>query len=251
MNGREKNQAMNVWMSSALSACLLTPLGCAATPPAEEASDAKMGGMTETETGARSNESPQDDTLASPIELAEAPVDPVEQEPEGPYLEVPLLSRSGSRMTGSVMLEEGVRSTRIVLQVEDAEPGLHGVHIHQEADCSALDATSAGGHYNPLKDPHGIPGKTDEHHLGDLGNLEVSEDGTGQLEKTVPLADLSKGSEGSGFSFRGRALIVHADPDTGGQPTGNSGLRVGCAELTEESAVDASDSVELTVPSQD
>jgi Cu-Zn family superoxide dismutase len=138
-------------------------------------------------------------------------------------------------------LIEDTRGVLVRVTLENAEPGLHGVHIHEVADCSAPDGSSAGPHFNPGKTDHGIPEESDEHHLGDLGNISVDEDTrTGVLEREVRFADLSETSD---FSFMQRGLIVHADPDKGVQPSGDSGDRIACAELSEESAVVALETV--------
>src|SRR5699024_7965585 len=42
----------------------------------------------------------------------------------------------------------------------------HGFHVHETGDCSAPDATSAGGHFNPDDSDHGRAGQG-EHHVGD------------------------------------------------------------------------------------
>ena len=54
----------------------------------------------------------------------------------------------------------------------------------KKGDCSAPDGTSAGGHWNPTNVPHGTWGEG-EFHLGDIGNVTVSEDGTGRIELTT------------------------------------------------------------------
>jgi superoxide dismutase, Cu-Zn family len=105
-------------------------------------------------------------------------------------------------------------------------PGTHGFHVHEFGDCTAPDATSAGGHFNPKGNPHGAP--TDAaRHAGDLGNVQAAADGTASLEWTDPAMTL-EGPE----SVVGHAVIVHANPDDlKTQPTGNAGGRVACGVI--------------------
>ncbi|HVZ34010.1 MAG TPA: superoxide dismutase family protein, partial [Polyangiaceae bacterium] len=102
-----------------------------------------------------------------------------------------------------------------------------GIHVHEKGDCSAADGSSAGGHFNPAGAPHALPANA-PHHLGDWGNINVGADGKGTLEIVVPGASLK---EGDPNSYLGRAIIVHEKVDDGGQPTGNAGGRIGCAEI--------------------
>lgn len=138
-----------------------------------------------------------------------------------------LVPRSGSDVSGWVRVYEGVNSVVVTVEVEGASPGLHGVHFHQTADCSAFDATSAGDHFAPRGNPHGLWG-TVPRHLGDLGNIEVGPDGRGTLVREVAGATLDIGGE---RSFYGRALIVHEQPDDGQGTSGNAGDRQACAEI--------------------
>ncbi len=140
---------------------------------------------------------------------------------------VPIASKSGSTLTGNVTMKEVANGVEVHVAVENAPPGEHGVHVHEKGDCSADDGSSAGGHFNPEGHQHGLPG-AGERHLGDLGNMTVGEDGTGELTFTAEGANLK---EGDPKSFRGKGLIVHEKPDTGGQPTGEAGGRIGCAVL--------------------
>jgi Cu-Zn family superoxide dismutase len=111
-------------------------------------------------------------------------------------------------------------------EIKGLTPGLHGIHIHEKGDCSAPDATSAGGHFNPAGKPHGGP-EGAERHAGDLGNLIADSYGTAILKVTVGGISIVKDAPNSVI---GRSLIVHADPDDyKTQPTGNSGKRVACA----------------------
>lgn len=198
---------------------MLVSLGCAAThangespknTPAQE-----VGGDT-------SSTVPASDESRDSVSAASEVPDPIHVAIEG---------RSGSAMVGIAELSEVDGGVKVVVRVDDIEPGLHGVHIHETPDCSAADASSAGGHFNPTGHDHGLP-TADARHLGDLGNMgAVAPDGKGVLEVVVPGATLAPDDANS---FLNRALIVHADEDTGVQPSGNSGERVGCAELTVE-----------------
>ncbi|KAI9025339.1 superoxide dismutase [Phycomyces nitens] len=65
----------------------------------------------------------------------------------------------------------------IDLTVEGLKPGLHGVHIHECGDISQ-GWKSVGDHFNPTNVDHG---DVDCGHVGDLGNIEVDENGWGDL----------------------------------------------------------------------
>ncbi|MCG3178245.1 MAG: hypothetical protein BIFFINMI_00571 [Phycisphaerae bacterium] len=97
----------------------------------------------------------------------------------------------------------------------------HGFHVHEYGDCSKLDASSAGGHYNPEGKPHGLPPSADRH-AGDLGNITADASGHGMLDLTVDNITIA----GMHNPIVGRGLILHVDPDDGGQPTGNAGARM-------------------------
>lgn len=142
-------------------------------------------------------------------------------------IEVPLEAKSGSKLSGKAVLTETEGGVHVVLTLEGLDAGEHGAHVHEKGDCSAADGASAGGHFNPASKDHGLPG-ADKRHLGDLGNITIGKDGKGSLDITAPGANL-KASDPN--SFVGRAIIVHAKKDDGGQPTGNAGGRVGCGVI--------------------
>ena len=142
-------------------------------------------------------------------------------------IEVPIEAKSGSKLSGKAVLTETEGGVHVVLALEGLEAGEHGAHVHEKGDCSAADGASAGGHFNPASKDHGLPG-TDKRHLGDLGNITIAKDGKGSLDITAPGANLKANDP---LSFVGRAIIVHAKKDDGGQPTGNAGGRVGCGVI--------------------
>jgi len=136
-------------------------------------------------------------------------------------------SRSSSKVTGKATLTETADGVKVVLALEGLAPGDHGAHVHEKGDCSAPDATSAGGHFNPGGHPHALPSGS-PHHLGDLGNIVAGKDGKATIEVVALGANLKDSDPNS---FLGRSIIIHEKKDDGGQPTGNAGGRVGCAEI--------------------
>jgi Cu-Zn family superoxide dismutase len=145
----------------------------------------------------------------------------------GKTIEVAVQPKSGSSLSGKATLTETPEGVKVTLALEGLPPGEHGAHVHETGDCSAPDGASAGGHFNPAGNPHALPTGTPRH-LGDLGNIAISPDGKGTLDIVAPGANLK---EGDPNSFLGRAIIVHEKQDDGGQPTGNAGGRIGCAEI--------------------
>jgi Cu-Zn family superoxide dismutase len=158
----------------------------------------------------------------------EASTEAATAEPAAPKsIETIFQSKSGSKLAGKATLTETAEGVKVMIALDGVSPGDHGSHVHEKGDCSAPDAASAGGHFNPATNPHALPTGTPRH-LGDLGNIVVAADGKGTLEIVAPGANLK---EGDPNSFLGRAIIVHEKKDDGGQPTGNAGGRIGCAEL--------------------
>lgn len=138
-------------------------------------------------------------------------------------------SKSGTETQGTADFSQTGKTVKLDLNVYKLTPGIHAVHLHEKADCSATDGTSTGGHWNPAGDDHGKWGE--EHfHMGDIGNLTADKDGTARLVfKTdkwcIGCSDESK-------NILGKGLIVHAGKDDfHTQPTGNAGGRVGCVEI--------------------
>lgn len=133
-----------------------------------------------------------------------------------------------SRIEGEVALAEDGDKLVIEAQIEQAPPGLHGFHIHEFGSCEENGA-AAGGHYNPTENPHGLVMEegVKKAHAGDLGNIEIDEDGTGSLKATIEGLSLENGK----YDVAGRAFILHEKPDDFGQPTGNAGGRIACGPI--------------------
>jgi Cu-Zn family superoxide dismutase len=104
--------------------------------------------------------------------------------------------------------------------------GEHGFHVHEKGDCSAPDATSAGGHFNPAAKPHAAR-EAAARHVGDLGNLKADPYGLARVDF------VDKGLSLSGpDSIIGKAVIIHEKADDfTTQPTGNAGARQACGVI--------------------
>jgi len=134
---------------------------------------------------------------------------------------------AGNSINGVVRFFETDEGIRVVAEVYDLAPNsAHGFHIHQYGDCSALDGTSAGGHFNPYDAPHGGP-DSEERHVGDLGNIMVDENGFAELD----VVDSYLSFDGPN-NIIGRGIIVHAgEDDLETQPTGAAGARLSCGVI--------------------
>jgi Cu-Zn family superoxide dismutase len=133
---------------------------------------------------------------------------------------------TGSNVMGTVTFTASGDEVKVVADLTGLKPGKHGFHIHEFGDCSAPDAKSAGGHFNPTNHHHGAPDATDRH-AGDLGNIEADASGKVHLEISDKVMKLS-GSD----SILGHAVIVHEKADDlKTQPTGDAGGRVACGVI--------------------
>jgi len=132
-----------------------------------------------------------------------------------------------SKVRGLVRFSQTGQQVRIVAQIEGLAPGgKHAIHIHEYGDCSSPDGMSAGGHYNPENHPHGLPDQ-EPRHAGDFGNLQANDKGIARLELAVNNLSIA----GHHNPIIGRAVIIHAKPDDGGQPVGNAGGRIACGVI--------------------
>lgn len=136
-----------------------------------------------------------------------------------------LAAASGTLVSGRLTLESAAGGVRVRGDIGGLQPGsLHGFHIHETGDCSKVDASSAGGHFNPDGKPHGRA-ERGAHHAGDIDNIVADDRGVAHVDALVRGVSLGGGSH----DIRGRAFIVHAAADDySSQPAGNAGARVAC-----------------------
>ncbi len=101
-------------------------------------------------------------------------------------------------------------------------------HVHQTGSCDHTTGhESAGGHFNPMNVPHGYLAEGGPH-AGDMPNQYVPADGILRAQVFNSAVSL----EGGGAAIKGKALMIHANPDDyAGQPSGNAGKRLACAVI--------------------
>ncbi|GEC79146.1 superoxide dismutase family protein [Flavobacterium aquatile] len=144
-------------------------------------------------------------------------------------LTINLEPKSGSTVTGTATFTEKNGVVSFEAKMTGLKPGVHAIHIHEKADCSAADATSTGGHWNPTFKKHGKWSDA-EHHKGDIGNFTADANGNGTITLKTDEWCIGCGDETKDILNKG--LIVHANPDDFvTQPTGNAGGRVACSGI--------------------
>ena len=139
-----------------------------------------------------------------------------------------LESKSGSQAKGEVNFVWQGHDVLITGKFSGLKPNSEqGIHVHEKGDCSAPDATSAGGHFNPETKMHGMP-DSGMNHAGDMPNIKSDANGNAVYSARLHGFAVNTGPTG----IVGRAVVVHRDPDDyKTQPAGNSGPRIACGVI--------------------
>ncbi len=148
--------------------------------------------------------------------------------PTGPTAATQLKPTAGNQASGTVSFEQRGSKTVITADIRGLKPNSeHGFHVHERGDCSAPDAMSAGGHFNPKSAPHGNH-MAGAHHAGDMPNLKSDANGVARLVWEDDDLTVVDGPN----TVVGKAVVVHRDPDDyKTQPAGNSGPRIACGVI--------------------
>ena len=135
----------------------------------------------------------------------------------------------GNTVTGSLALSPSAEGVHITGAIQGLKPAAEfGFHVHEKGDCSAPDASSAGGHFNPAQAQHGNP-TGGAHHAGDMVNIRSNAEGVAQVDTTAAGTSLHGDPN---TDLMGKAIVVHESPDDyTTQPSGNSGKRIACGVI--------------------
>ena len=140
-----------------------------------------------------------------------------------------LVDVNGATVGTTQLWQEAAGLVHVDLSVSNLAPGSHGIHFHAVGRCEGgvTAFTTAGSHYNPLNNEHGLQ-NTAGPHAGDAPNLQVGGDGRGTLSFTTDRVTLTAGPL-TLFDADGSTIVVHAAADDHvTQPSGNSGGRIAC-----------------------
>jgi Cu-Zn family superoxide dismutase len=141
---------------------------------------------------------------------------------------------SGQTVAGTARFTEDDGEVTLEVTITAAPPGTHGIHIHQVPACGN-GGMDAGPHWDDRDTGpanHHLPpdrGPRDDHrggHLGDLGNITIAADGTGELTFSNPAWTLG---DGAPTDVLPHAIIFHQMLDDGSMPS--AGARWGCAVI--------------------
>jgi Cu-Zn family superoxide dismutase len=139
-----------------------------------------------------------------------------------------LIDREGRRV-GMAVLSEQENGVLISVEVAGLPAGSKGFHIHETGLCETPTFGSAGAHFNPSSQRHGMENPSGPH-AGDLPNIRIGEDGTGELRFLNPYISLT--GENALLDADGAALMIHAGPDDYyTDPAGDSGDRIACGVI--------------------
>lgn len=120
----------------------------------------------------------------------------------------------GSGLTGTATFTEMDAEVHVVIEVQNASPGLHAIHLHIGSRCDDI-----GPHWHPMDVPIGISGipvvqatlDAPPIGVGEVGNITVGEDGTGVLEFMTPFWSLGGDPN---TDILGKLIMIHETGDT-------------------------------------
>jgi Cu-Zn family superoxide dismutase len=141
-----------------------------------------------------------------------------------------MLSDAQGKSVGTADLSPAPQGVNIRLNLMNLTPGVHALHIHSAAKCDAPGFTTAGPHFNPDAEHHGLQNPMGPH-AGDIPNFTVGPQG--DFRGTVVATGVTMGDDShSVFSNGGTALVIHAKADDNmSDPAGNAGDRIACGVI--------------------
>lgn len=118
-------------------------------------------------------------------------------------------SKSGSSVTGTVNFSETNEGLKVHYKFDNLiKNKSYGFHVHENGDCSSVDAKSAGKHYMPVAATGGTSIDSPEKHAGDLPPINAEKEGSNEGSFMVTEITLKAKNP-----IMGKAIILHEGPD--------------------------------------
>ncbi len=166
------------------------------------------------------------------MEEMEETIEAVKEEVAVETISFSMEPKSKSKVSGQVNFTEENGVVSMTASFTGLTEGEHAIHLHEKADCSADDGSTAGGHWNPTNQPHGKWGDEAGYHKGDIGNFTADASGNATVEFSTDQWCIGCGDPNK--DIKGKAVIVHeGSDDFTSQPSGAAGSRVSCTGIVE------------------
>jgi len=137
-----------------------------------------------------------------------------------------MFSKNGSKISGMVHFKENKEGLIVHYQINGFKKGKsYGFHIHENGDCSAQDAKSAGKHYMPIAPTGGTSLDSSQKHGGDLPQIEATHDGMNEGSFIVKEISLKEKNP-----ILYKSIIIHDGPDNIKK---KSAPKIACGVITE------------------
>jgi superoxide dismutase, Cu-Zn family len=135
------------------------------------------------------------------------------------------------RAVGQARFQETPHGVLLTLELRNATPGVHGLHVHEVGRCDTPRFESAGAHFNPDRRAHGFLNPAGPH-AGDLPNVYVPGSTELSVDYLIPDVTLEPGAR-SLLDAKGSALVIHEGKDDyRTDPGGEAGEHLACGVIT-------------------
>jgi Cu-Zn family superoxide dismutase len=138
-----------------------------------------------------------------------------------------LVDRDGNSV-GTVTMMQEEQGVLLTAHLNSLPPGTHAFHIHETGVCQG-DFKSAGGHFAPGGNKHGIASEGGMH-AGDMPNVYVPDSGKLDFDVFNTRVSLDE----TLFDNDGAAIVIHEGADDyETDPAGDAGQRIACGVIEE------------------
>ncbi len=138
-----------------------------------------------------------------------------------------VLKNPDGKEVGTVTLTAVPTGVLLDTELTALPAGTHAFHIHGTGKCEPPSFKSAGGHFNPEEDEHGLMNVAGPH-AGDMPNIHVPENGKLHVEILNQMVSLPGLLEGEGT-----AIVIHEKGDDYvSNPAGDAGPRIACGVIS-------------------